>query len=91
MNNLKARYMHPINGSQGDKDHIAKSGLVLGESYDVSSIDMHGWYTNVHLEGFGGHFNSVNFEFEVDDEPYDIFEDAQYNPYLARKDSQNGA
>ncbi len=84
MGNLKARYAHPDCGYQHDKDSIAKSGLIIGDAYNVSGVDMGSYHTTIHLEEFGGHFNSVNFEFEVDGKPYDIFSDPTYNPYLEK-------
>lgn len=80
--NLYARYLHPHNGYERDKERC-KENLVLTERYLVTSVDMSQCITYITLSGLSGRFNSVNFEFENEDEsPHNIYEDPTYNPYL---------
>jgi len=53
-------YQFPNNGS--DCDRALCQDLVLGETYEVTRVDVGGWDTRIYLEGFGDiRFNVVNF------------------------------
>jgi hypothetical protein len=89
MVNLYARYEHPNNGTDYDKEK-AKELFVLNQYYKVDKVNMGQSHTNISLKGFKGSFNSVLFEFYelIDYEfvKYDIFADPDYNPYIRRID-----
>jgi hypothetical protein len=50
-----------INGTDGDKDNARKAGLIVGDIYFVSKIEINDWYTDVWIDGFDEPFNSVQF------------------------------
>ncbi len=79
---LYVRFMYPDGGWDSDIEHSKKAGLKVGERYEVEYISMGSWYTDVHLKDFKGHFNSVQFEFEEDDTPINIYDNPKYNPYI---------
>lgn len=80
---LYARFMHPDNGYDCDKEYAKKMGLKVGERYEVEDISMGGSHTSIYLKDIKGSFNPVQFEFEEDGEPIDIYRDPRYNPYLS--------
>lgn len=60
-----------------------KTGLKVGEKYEVDYISMGQSYTSIYLKGVEGCFNSVQFEFqEANGAPVNIYRDSRYNPYL---------
>ena len=87
MVNLYARYEHPNNGTDCDKEKTQEL-FVLNQYYKVDNVEMGQSHTNIYLRGFNGSFNSVMFEFYelVNDKffKYDIFKDPDYNPYIKR-------
>ena len=80
---LYAKFMHPNYGLDCDKEYAKKMGLKVNERYEVEDISMGGSYTSVYLKDIKGSFNSVQFEFEEDGKPIDIYRDPRYNPYLS--------
>lgn len=64
----------------------SEEGLLEGEEYEVSCIDMGQSYTSICLEnpkeGTKNPFNSVIFEFYEDEEELNIYSDYRFNPYL---------
>lgn len=87
MVDLYARYEHPNNGTDCDKEKT-KELFILNQYYKVDNVEMGQSHTNIYLKGFNGSFNSVMFEFYelVNDKffKYDIFKDPDYNPYIKR-------
>lgn len=87
MVNLYAKYEHPNNGTDYDKEKV-EDFLVLNQYYKVDNVEMGQSHTCITLKGFNGSFNSVMFEFYelVNDKffKYDIFKDPDYNPYIKR-------
>ena len=79
---LYAKFMYPNCGYDGDKEYAKKMGLKVGERYKVEDISMGGSYTSIYLKDIKGSFNSVQFEFEENEKPIDIYRDHRYNPYL---------
>lgn len=79
---LYAKFMYPDNGHEHDKEHVRKVGLKMGERYEVEHVSMGQSSTSVYLKDIEGVFNSVQFEFEEDNEPINIFKDPRYNLYL---------
>ena len=79
---LYAKFVNADCGYDSDKRKVRDAGLELGRKYEVKHIEMGGWHTDVWLEGYRGSFNSVHFDFYVDDMPHDIYNDPDYNPYL---------
>lgn len=75
--------MYPNYGHDCDKEYVKKMGLKVGERYEVEDISMGGSHTSVYLKDIKGSFNSVQFEFEEDEKPIDIYRDPRYNPYLS--------
>ena len=68
-----AIFSYPNNGTQSDQKKIHDAGLVEGLAYIVRDVVVHGWYTDVYLEGYHGPFNSVFFDFLAPSgEPCDI-------------------
>lgn len=56
------RFAYPDNGYKHDKETAAKH-LVFDTNYTVHDTVVHGWNTDVYLEGFPNiRFNSVMFE-----------------------------
>ena len=80
---LYAIFMYPDNGYYGDIECVKKTGLKIGEKYEVDYISMGQSYTSIYLKGIEGCFNSVQFEFqEASGAPVNIYRDPRYNPYL---------
>lgn len=80
---LYAKFIYPNYGLDCDKEYAKKMGLKVGERYEVEDISMGGSHTSVYLKDIKGSFNSVQFEFEEDEKPIDIYRDPRYNPYLS--------
>ena len=80
---LYAKFMYPDNGYNSDKEYAEKMGLEVGERYEVANVSMGGSHTSIYLKDIKGVFNSVQFEFEEDEKPIDIYRDPRYNPYLS--------
>lgn len=79
---VRAILRHPNQGTEHDHETLKEAGLKEGESYAVEEIDMRRFHTYISLEGYKQSFNSVNFDFEENGEPLDIYSDERYNPYL---------
>ena len=79
---LYAKFMYPNYGYDYDKEYAKKMGLQVGERYEVEDISMGGSHTSIYLKDIKGSFNSVQFEFEENGKPIDIYRDHRYNPYL---------
>ena len=75
---LMAKYVRPQAGP------VEPNKLAINEVYPVTKVEMHGYHTNINLEGFGDeNFNSVNFDFQDENgAPVNIFMMPEYNPYL---------
>lgn len=60
--------------------------ISVGVAYEVTSIVMGGWFTDIRLKERHGTYNSVLFEFyELKEEKLeilDIYKDKRFNPYL---------
>ena len=78
---LYAKFMYPDNGHDCDVEFAKKMGLKVGEKYEVEDLSMGGSYTSIFLKDINGVFNSVQFEFEEDGKPIDIYNTPKYNPY----------
>ena len=78
---LYAKFMYPDNGYDGDVSFAKKIGLEAGKRYEVEDLSMGGSHTSIFLKGIKGAFNSVQFEFEEDGKPINIFNSPKYNPY----------
>lgn len=49
--------------------------LEVGKMYEIKQMVIEGFHTEVHLDGLGGYFNSVFFEFyDEDGKEYDILD-----------------
>ena len=64
-----------------------KYPLEIGKKYEVDTIDMGAYHTDILLKGFNSRdskswFNSVCFEFYEDDKEIDIYNDKQFNPNM---------
>ncbi len=57
----KIRFTNPDAGWNYDIATSKKAGLIVGQVYVVSKIEVHSWHTKVWLENFDGPFNSVQF------------------------------
>lgn len=79
---LYAKFMHPNSGWDSDVEYAKKVGLKVGEKYEVEYVSMGQSYTTIYLKYIKGDFNSVQFEFEEDEKPIDIYRSPKYNPYL---------
>ena len=78
---LYAKFMYPDYGYDCDVEFAKKMGLEVGEKYEVEDLSMGGSHTSIFLKGIKGGFNSVQFEFEEDGKPINIFNSPKYNPY----------
>ena len=78
---LYAKFMYPDYGHDCDIEFAKKIGLKVGEKYEVEDLSMGGSHTSIFLKDVNGVFNSVQFEFEEDGKPIDIFNSPKYNPY----------
>jgi len=59
--------------------------LSVGEMYHVEYVDMDRWKTDIFLTGFSGkHYNSVQFEFYLDDKVHNIYKDPTYNHFIEK-------
>ena len=79
---LYAKFMRPDNGYNSDIERAKKAGLIIGEKYEVEDLCMGGSYTSIYLKNIDIGFNSVQFDYEEDGQPIDIYESPKYNPYL---------
>lgn len=64
--------------------------LEIGQEYHVERVDMGQFITYIHLSGFDGSFNSVQFDFFEDGEPIDIYRSPKYNPYIRKQEDADG-
>jgi hypothetical protein len=78
---LYAKFMYPDNGWDVDVEYAKKVGLKVGEKYEVNYISMGQSNTSVYLKDIKGVFNSVQFDFEEDGKPINIYDSPKYNPY----------
>lgn len=78
---LYAKFMYPDNGWDVDVEYAKKIGLKVGEKYEVDYISMGQSNTSVYLKDIKGVFNSVQFDFEEDGKPINIYDSPKYNPY----------
>lgn len=78
---LYAKFMYPNYGHDCDVKHAIEVGLKVGEKYEVEDLSMGQSHTSVYLKNIKGVFNSVQFEFEEDGKPIDIFDSPKYNQY----------
>ena len=46
----------------GGNDDPEKDGLIAGDYYVVTDVEIHSFHTKLMVEGFGGQYNSVSFE-----------------------------
>jgi hypothetical protein len=72
------------------KELIERCGLVVGSAHEVEHIIMGQSYTTIKLKGCNTYFNSVNFEFEEDGKPLNIYRDARFNPYINMRRFKRG-
>lgn len=79
---LYAKFMYPNSGWDSDVEYAKKVGLKAGEKYEVECVSMGQSHTSIYLKYIKGDFNSVQFEFEEDEKPIDIYRSPKYNPYL---------
>jgi len=56
------RFANPSAGYEHDREKARSAGLVMGQTYTLSKVRVHGWHTEVWLEGQEDAFNSVQFE-----------------------------
>ena len=78
---LYAKYTKPNAGYDFDKEQNQKY-LTLNQRYEVSYVSMGQSHTTIKLKDFPkGVFNSISFEFYHDDEPIDLVDFPEYNPY----------
>ena len=75
---LTAVYNYPQNG------YSPATELGVGKEYHVERVDMGRYMTYIHLSGYGGSFNSVQFDFFEDGKPIDIYRSPKYNPYMRK-------
>ena len=78
------------NGHDWQSEFAIKDGLIIGQHYEVTDIDMGQSFTTINIKSFRNVYNSVMFEFmeEVDNRylvELDIYEDERFNPYIPRK------
>lgn len=75
---ITAKYSNEGAGTEYDRQKIAKSGLVLGNEYEVEKIFVYRYSTEVFLKGYKSSFNSVNFEIFEDGEELDYARDRRF-------------
>ena len=77
-----AVFNHPENGHKFNQE-FAKKHLVLGQSYELTGVDMGQSSTTVFLKEFPDFgFNSIQFDFFEDGKELNIYRDPRFNPYL---------
>ena len=79
---LYAKLKYPDCGFRYDIERVKESGLKRDEKYEVTEVNMGQSHCSICLKGIEGSFNSIQFEYEKDGKPYDIYSDPEYNPYL---------
>lgn len=57
-------------------------GIKVGDRFTIRSIGMGQSSTSIYLIEHSGHFNSVFFDFEENNEKLNIYVDSRFNPYL---------
>ena len=87
-NMVYAKFMDPDAGYRGDIGYAKNQRLVVGNRYEVDSIVIGSYFTEVWLKGFQYYFNSVQFEFEDENgKPVDIFTHPRSTHEYRRYDS----
>lgn len=71
---LYAKFMYPDNGWDSDVENAKKVGLKVGEKYEVEYLSMGQSNTSIYLKGIQSIFNSVQFDFEEDGKPINIYD-----------------
>ena len=79
---LYARFISPESGLEFDIVGAKNADLKFGERYEVEDLSMGQSFTYINLKGIDGAFNSVQFDFEEDGTPIDIYSSPKYNPYI---------
>lgn len=71
-------------GWECEQKAFAEKGFQVGQTFNVTSIDMGGFCTYIKLEGQEGSFNSVYFDFfdTITENKVDVYKDKRFNPYL---------
>lgn len=85
---LFAKFCNPENGYPGDKEWALKK-LKLNNFYEVENIIMGQSHTTIYLKNIEGAFNSVSFDFYLDNQPINIYETPQFNWYLFEESESN--
>lgn len=65
----QARFTYPTAGWDGGKH--PREELKLNEFYEIDYIEIHSMHTRIYLKGFKDWFNSVNFDFYIDENKID--------------------
>ena len=69
-------------GYDAEKQKMIDLGIKVGDRFTIRSIDMGQSSTSIYLIEHSGHFNSVFFDFEENNEKLNIYVDSRFNPYL---------
>ena len=78
-----AVFNYPDNGYDFDVEFSKKSGLKVGEKYEMVDAYVGQSHSSIRLNGIEGYFNSVQFDFENEyGEIVDIYRSQKYSPYF---------
>lgn len=81
MGNIYAKYAHPNNGYKNQQVEINRV-LKVRELYEVKSIEMGDFQTDVYLKNIFQPLNSVFFDFYENGKEIDIYTDKRFNPMI---------
>ncbi len=79
---ITAKYLHENSGSEYDRENILKFGFSLGQEFEVESIYVYPFYTEIYLKGYESSFNSVNFEIYEDGEELDYTQNKRFTSHF---------
>ena len=67
-------------GYRAEQEEVEELGWNIDDEFEVESISVGGWRTDVTLKD-GGYFNSGFFEFYENGEPLNVYDDERFQKY----------
>ena len=67
-------------GYRSEQEEVEELGWNIDDEFEVESISVGGWRTDVTLKD-GGSFNSGFFEFYENGEPLNVYDDERFQKY----------
>lgn len=67
-------------GYRSEQEEVEELGWNIDDEFEVESISVGGWHTDIVLKG-GGSFNSCFFEFYENGESLNVYGDERFQKY----------